>query len=246
MMFEPVKRPIPDDFADVADKLFWKWDALGEHYKAGYTTVKRWVDSPGMPERKASAPKEQRVKVPDDFATYAPGKTHRDLRDHYKICSETLRKWRKITGVEPLYTSNNPAGRHGLSRSVPADFAEAAKTMTSMELRKHYNCGHNTLDRWRKESGIKPLRFSLAERKKSTANAGTWRPQLMRGFKSTAERSYGIYDEAADIMRKYGPCYRCGPTGVFLEKGLHWRFGNTVMTGEELLAKATRYRAKAA
>ena len=65
-------------------------------------------------------------------------------------------------------------------------------------------------------------------------------PQRGLGNHRSFERAYGPEDQAADVLRRYGPVYRCDERGRMDTKGKLWRFGMVICDGEELIARADR------
>lgn len=58
----------------------------------------------------------------------------------------------------------------------------------------------------------------------------------------TPQRPQTPSEIAAEYLRKYMPVHRCNECGGYMKKGLHWRAGSSVLTTEELIAKADKYR----
>ncbi len=60
-------------------------------------------------------------------------------------------------------------------------------------------------------------------------------------------RASSIYDEAAGVIqRERFAVYRCEDNGKANPNGKFWRVGNVVLTPDELLERAERYRRRAA
>lgn len=230
-------RPIPADFAEVmGDKP--RVEDLMKRYSAGDSTIRRWLKEIGYEH-------ERLRPMPADFIHIAASMAKFELKNHYRASQKTIDRWLKETGVKT----------RGAIKPPPEDFAEMAAEMCAAELRRHYNAGGDRIARWCKVVGVtpKPYDFAAGAAKASEAS----RASVARRFFSSAGSSYRpiydqrvgtrtIYDDAADTLRRYGPCYRCNERGAGDHKGKFWRFGNVVCTDEELLARAARYERKAA
>lgn len=245
------KRELPADFVEVANSLNWGWVALRKHYSIADATLKRLFSRPEVAAAKAAFTGRiaYREPVPADLAELAKTMTIKQLCAHYGICNKKLMRWRKATGVKPI-VEPTVIGATPL-RPVPDDFAQVAPTMLFYETMRHYNCGDAVLRRWLEHTGIQCKRRMAKPKVRKRAAPGNVRPfngyiGPRRADVSSLNKPRSFYDEAADVLRRYGPCHRCRENGVYAEFGDYWRYGNTVMTGEELLAKAERYRAKAA
>lgn len=71
---------------------------------------------------------------------------------------------------------------------------------------------------------------------------GHARNQLTRDL-----RYISMFDEAADALRRERfVVFRCDDRGRADQKGEFWRLGNTLLTPDELLQRAEKYRRKVA
>lgn len=216
-------RPMPDDFPEHA----WtkKLTELAVMYKAGQTALTRW-------RAMVPRPKPKLIQAPKDFASQATKMTVADLRRHYGVGEKRIKAWIVQTCAEPLKRK----------RQLPEDFAELAPTMSKTALLKHYRCDWDTVTRWLAEANVQAMAYNPA-------------PPPSRGF---AFRGHGgqrvkmetrintMFDDAADVLRRERwTVFPCGPTGKYMEKGLHWRVGNVICTPDELLQRADRVRRKA-
>lgn len=129
----------------------------------------------------------------------------------------------------------------------PPDFIEVRNRLGgARNVAAHYGVGRKTVDRWVKELGLPDLRFSKKFSERARVNTTRWhkrRQAPLRGIRAAHRlNNYSIHDEAADTLRPHFPVYRCGKTGVADPKGKFWRVGNVVCDGDELLARAEKYR----
>lgn len=223
------KRPMPEGFAEDARIMGRK--ALQEKYSAGKLAVYRWRREIGLDPTSTEV-----ADVPSDFNEVAPTMTRKRLQEHYCVGERRLRHWIATSGVEPPReaTKSGPKGR-----PIPSDFMERAATMTRWQLRSHYEASWEVLERWCAETGVNPTSTRQPAVKRVVQN---WRPANHQDM-----RKHTIFDEAADtIRRERFAVYRCDKRGRYSEKGELWRVGNTLLTPDELLQRADKYRRRAA
>jgi hypothetical protein len=178
--------------------------------------------------------------VPSDWATTAPRLTQTALSAHYRCGIAPIHRWAEETGIHPMPTPT-------LYPPVPADFAQRAAEMLKVELSRHYHAHHRTLLRWFDEAGIAPLKRVPSRPDPST-------PSGYRRLSGVAKRAYAalattlrrdvtMEGQAADHLRRYAAVYRCTPGGGVVDdkaRLTHWRYGNAVLTSEEMIARAMR------
>ena len=236
------KRPIPDDFTEVANRL--KQVTLIEaHYKAGDRTVAKWCKEVGY-----VVPKRIVHPIPDDFAEQTKAKHTLALIKHYNVSGNVVRRWLRETGIKPI---NGRVEDVTLYRLLPPCFPENAAVMSRTALRHHYKTGLDTLARWYREAGLEPIQY-----KKPSAPKGPKPPKPTHVYSTSGrgrgpgvsirEKHWSVYDEAADVLRKYGPVSRCDENGKYQQAGDYWRVGWVVITPQELLERGERKRSKAA
>ena len=228
----PALRPMPADFVEVALKLERSTGRIQGHYSAGQETVARWLKEAGI-----DMPRTIIRPVPDDFAEVAPTMFINQLTKHYRTGLTVVYRWLKETGVQ---TSKAPNPAQFKVLPVPADFAELAPTMVNAELARHYRSSYKTIRRWMEESGVRCKQYAPTGRKTQKA-ARAMANILPRQIIKTNVKS--IYDEAADALRRERfPVNRCNEKGSFNPKGDFWRVGWSVLTGDQLLERAAKYR----
>lgn len=224
---------MPDDFLEVAATFNYAQDPIKNHYRASYDTVVRWLSECGIASKYGRP-------APDDLAEVLATMRIADACNHYRCASSTMMRWRSEAGL----------GIRTHLRPMPEDFAEVAPTMTQNQLLVHYGAtSHRMLKRWYAEAGVEPKRREyIAPKPNGTGKKWTGHASGS-SYRPIYDQRVGtrtIYDDAADTLRRYGPCYRCNERGGGDTKGEFWRFGNVVCTDEELLARAARYERKAA
>lgn len=222
-------RPIPEDFRDFATEMSRR--ELQRHYSAGQATICRWLTEIGC-----RALRRPRSHMPAEFPSYAASMTVAELKAKHRVGHERIKVWCKLAGVTPK--------RNGL-RPVPSDFIEAAKFTTKNMLMKNYRADWKTVSRWIEETGVSTAQYI------PTPPPASSRGIVFRGHAATPLardlRHITIFDQAADALRRERfVVYRCDQRGRYAEKGNHWRLGNTLLTPDELLQRAAKYREKAA
>lgn len=219
-------RPMPEGFAEAAP-IMCQID-LKRTFHAGDAAIKRWLGELGVAPRK-------NLSIPDGFADAARTMTRRDLMAQFGLTKRMLATRLKKLGIDPPRAIARPSVR----KPVPAGFAAVAPTMLKADLKVHYGVGHNTLDRWLKEAGVR----AKTEPRKSVVQRDL-RPSRSPGVVNVVRfHNYGPEDQAADVLRRLGPVYRCNERGRADDRGAFWRIGNVVVDGDELMARAARKRA---
>lgn len=190
------------------------------------------------------APQVQcRRGVPVDFRVLAPTMTKYELERHYSASYKTVSKWFKATGLKPR------APIMANAQPVPSDFAEVSQRLTVSGMREYYGGGEAKIRRWLQETGLTPCKiYNGGKAPKRNPNRTSFRPNQMPTLIAGQDhRIRSIHDEAADVLRRERwVVYRSTETGRADHKGEFWRVGNTVLTPDELLARADRYRSAAA
>ena len=226
------KRDRPADFAEVSAAMSIR--AMRWHYVAGEHTIIRWLGEIG--KTRAGPPRSQ--PVPADFAELAAKYHAEHLKRHYDVSGNVIERWSRISGIKPV---------SGVKRAPPADFASVAPYMTRSALKEHYRADIRTVTRWCEETGVS-ARQPVQNIPPPSARRRSYNPSpsMGRGFHISATRTGTIHDEAAAVIQKYMPAYRCDERGRGNFKGEFWRVGVNICTPDELLERADRYRSRAA
>lgn len=191
----------------------------------GSSTVCKWLKDAGVQMNVANT----RHPIPADFAEIAAkpmGITA--MAAHWGMDRKVVLRWFKQTGL-PLPKKYRPQGYN--KRPVPADFAEHAPHMTQGQLEAAYSASHGVVRRWLGDAGVSPRKVVVVPIARDRGP----------GYVNIApSQTYGPEDAAADTLRKFGAVFRCDERGRADHKGKLWRFGNVVLTGDELIARAER------
>lgn len=179
--------------------------------------------------------------IPSDFAQKAKTMCRNQLVKHYRTSDKVVRRWADEVGIS---LSN---GRNG--HPVPEKWEELAAVNTIVDLQRMFNVDRKVIKRWMVETEIEPVPFN----RKGIIPVNR-KPKSERAFKVMGsphkaiirDKPRSIWDDAADVLRHYGPVYRCDEKGKADQKGRYWRAGMVILTPDELLARADRYRRRAA
>lgn len=234
-------RPMPADFPEKVAELSHQ-ALLKAHYRCGLAAIQRWLAEMGVPRARP------KLKCTDDeFREAARTMTRQQLAAHFRIGANQVRTLVSRTGAQPVQARFSPPPKY---RAIPEDFAENARTMTRNQLAVHYVAGWITVNRWLAEMGIAPVTVQAMPPKPRPAKVQAPRsaaalPTVLHR-KIAPTRTTTIYDDAADLIRRDMPVYRCTDKGRADHKGSFWRAGNTVLTPAELLIRADRKRSRAA
>lgn len=210
--------------------------AVREYYKCGKSALERWLREGGYPEMENLY---RQRPVPDDYVETAKRMHRNQLMQHYDCDERMISRWARKTGVKPI-PFNRP-GSDAKADVIPADFAEQAKVKTLTGLRQHYHT--DKVKEWIKRTGIKPL---TAGEYVKMQNAKRKERERIRVSNKVKARIDVVHEVAAKTLARYAPTYRCNERGKVDVVGAFFRHGMTVLTPDELLAKAERYRSKAA
>lgn len=121
-----------------------------------------------------------------------------------------------------------------MKRPIPDDFHLVAQNRTLRQLEPIYHAGRTTILRWRREAGLERPK-KAAKPKKATVIVfrGQTPPRI-------PPRDWTLHGCAAEHLRKYAATYRCTETGQADQHGEFYRYGNAVLTPDELLRRAER------
>lgn len=223
------RMAVPADFADNAHQPN-AW--LLAHYKVSGKVLNRW-----RKEAKAPAKYERKLRpVPDDFAQHA-NETSVELIARYRTTSSIIARWRRETGLFSKRCTPNRT-------EVPADLAQLAPTMSYAELAAHYGRNHKTIRRWLQEIGVK-TRSVAPPRPRLVSTAKPLPPKVFvtPACNRSVPRDGSPEGQAADHLRcaTRAIIHRCTETGRADIKGEFWRYGNVILTGDELIQRAQRH-----
>lgn len=175
--------------------------------------------------------------IPSDFAEKAKTMCRNQLVKHYRTSDKAVGRWADECGVHPLKVMMRPA---------PADWEQLCAKHTAAELRRLLQADIKVIKRWIKETEIEPVPFDRKgiippnRRPNLLKQMGTPHKAIIR------DKPRSIWDDAADVLRHYGPVYRCDENGKADQKGRYWRAGMAILTPDDLLSRADRYRRRAA
>lgn len=207
--------------------------------------LSRWMRESGL-----TVKPNKGTPPPDNLAELADKMHLRALADHCGVSRNVAANWLAVAGLKAL-SFNHQSNAN--TRPPPPDFLKVAPTMVIAELRKHYVCSFETLKRWIRETGAKPMRYAewraLNPVKKPVQPRRPSRGAVHAiGLPShiQQERIHTIHDVAAKTLARYAPTYRCNERGKVDVTGAFFRHGMTVLTPDELLARAARYERKVA
>lgn len=226
-------RSVPATWAQVAPTMGVK--RLCEHYRTNCRAIKRWADETGI--KPMGSRYDPMQDAPEGFKQVAPTMSFNALTKHYGVGRTKLERWLAEHGVQPKYV-----GGICVLRPVPDDFIANAPTMTRADGSRRWNTGYDILARWSEETGVK---FMTLSRQAMRSKHFSLAPTGGRGTNFTHTKASSIYDLAADeIRRQRFAVHRCDERGRYQEGGRFWRVGQIVLTPEELLERAERYRAR--
>lgn len=223
------RKLLPPDFAECAKTM--RLPELKARYRVCQEVIARWYTEIG------GNPRAIMRQLPTDFASIAPAMSVMALQRHYGVGERVIKRWVDESGVQP----------HRRLEVMPADFAFHARNEGLLALATRYHISRDKARRWRTELGL-PSRQILPREKATTPSRSTF------SFRGHAQqpihrdlRNYSPQDEAADILRRERfVVFRCDERGRYAEKGEAWRVGNVIVSPDELLRRADRYRSKAA
>lgn len=106
------RRPIPDDFAQIAPLYTRK--ELRRRYRCGAETLRRWSDESGVDYKG----RVRTLPVPDDFAQIAPECGKRELMARYGRGLSTINRWLAMTGAKAKRVRAVPAKRRDPAEEI--------------------------------------------------------------------------------------------------------------------------------
>lgn len=126
-------------------------------------------------------------------------------------------------------------GYIGLKRDCPGDFLAVLKNLGSQGAAKHFSASLSTVTRWRHEEGL-----ALHMRAKHGVVGGNPSFRVAMGRIAPRNRDMSMAGQAADFLRQFGSVYRCNERGKPDAKGTHWRRNLSVLSDDEMIARAAR------
>lgn len=223
--------PMPPEFPAHA------WAAgvapLGRQFGVAVSTILRWRESCGPdPRVDLSAPPADFIEKVKTLRRYA-------LAQHYQVSERRIGLWAKKCGIGISKHGPTRAGR----RIAPDDLAEMAELMTKTQLMAHYAADYPIVVRWLGEAGIEAVkRAPVMPSRQPVTFRNNPRALIHRDIRQT-----DMYDDAADVIRRERfAVYRCNERGAYDPKGASWRVGISILTPDELLQRADKYRRRAA
>lgn len=193
-------------------------------------------------DRRGGARNVTKRAMPDSFVSFARGKNCYQLVQHYRTSEKVVRRWADEVGIS---LSN---GRNG--HPVPDKWEELAAVNTIVDLQRMFNVDRKVIKRWMVETEIEPVPFNRkgiipVNRKPKSERAFKVMGSPHKAIINTRPRS--IWDDAADVLRaERWVVYRSDEKGAANPKGMYWRMGNVILTPDDLLMRADRYRMRAA
>jgi hypothetical protein len=189
--------------------------------------------------------------MPADFPEIGPTLTLADACRHWKAGAAAVHRWHRENGTK-IAPYHRRHARPRPSEPAPPEFVELAPTMCAGELKRHYMRGARVIRRWLEETGATPKPFDRHEqmlqvhRERRKSQPFIRQPPPKRRIwnytgpkaKPLPGRDWSIHGQAADHLRRYAAVYRCGEQGAANPNGDHYRFGNIVLTPDELLQRA--------
>jgi len=91
------RRAPPADFAERRAEM--SDNALVKHYRCNTGAPARWSSELGLPERGKKGGGSNKITMPADFLTFAPGKTAAEISRHYGFSCDTARRLRIQAGI---------------------------------------------------------------------------------------------------------------------------------------------------
>lgn len=170
--------------------------------------------------------------MPDDFAQVVLTMPRHDLARHYGTSYRAVQRWIAEAGVNVSFRQGVPASNR---RPVPDDWEQNAPTMAKFALMKLYRTSDTVIDRWAAETGVAPKPYK-------PTNPLSRMGQHHR-VKIATQSPRSMAEMAADDLRRERfTIHRCNERGRFDLKGKYWRLGFSIITDDELLVRAAKYR----
>lgn len=176
--------------------------------------------------------------MPADFAEQAKIKCRYQLVKHYRTSDKAVGRWIDESGIQPLKV---------IMRPVPVDWEQLCATHTAADLTRLLQADIKVIKRWISETEIEPVPYErkgvipVNRKPQAFKQLGTPHKAIIR------DKPRSIWDDAADVLRaERWAVFRCDEKGKADQKGRYWRAGMVILTPDDLLARADRYRRRAA
>lgn len=146
---------------------------MGHGFTACGRLMKRWPELLRKVEARGYTPTPLKdYPRPADFSAMAARMTLDELKRHYRVRWEVVKRWSQEVARKPM-----PVGRAkpDFMRPCPPDFVEQNAKLSWAKLLKHYSAGPSTIYRWRDECGVKAPRPPIGGRRRAQpATARPW------------------------------------------------------------------------
>lgn len=234
------QRPMPSDFIALSKTIGTA--NLCRHYSAGSTVVARWRREAGIAMSKLNG--RVPTPLPADFTSHAPAESNRQLADRYQTSMTMITRWRREAGIPSSVKWT--AGRPRPKRVRPDDFAERAPHMTNKALCAHYRAKPYLVERWRSETGARYIRPVKEPRRRIYQPREKPVQQFTRQIgqpigKPVPPPDGTMQGQAAHFLRSTAPVYRCDRRGRAEAPDVakaFWRYGNVLLTPDEMMQRA--------
>lgn len=179
-------------------------------------------------------------EIPADFDRVAKEKSTYQLVKLYRTSEKVIRRWASERGITLLKTSVRP---------VPENWGTLCASHTAAELTRLLQADIKVIKRWVALTEIEPVPYDRKTMQAPPPRKSKHSFKVMgsphKAIINTRPRS--IWDDAADVLRsERWIVYRCDEKGSANPKGMYWRMGNVILTPDDLLMRADRYRRRAA
>jgi hypothetical protein len=217
---------MPEDFAERA-LAGASMAQLRKHYTAGTYVIERWVKQIGGKPRAGRVLPERRA--PEGFVHWAAIEGADALAKRFRAGTKMIARWRReVSGDGPLVKPRREL------KPPPEGFADTAANMTTAELCAEYGVCKVTALKWCARVGIAPRRPV----RKPMPNLGAMGRPKAAPF--ATHRDFSSAGQAADFLRRFGPVVRTDAEGRYKPDGDHWRRGSSILTADEVIARAVR------
>lgn len=182
-------------------------------------------------------------QAPPDFLEIGPTLTITDCQRHWGVSERVAQRWYRTAGIRPA--KYIPTG-HKIDDPVPEGFAADARRMCPRDLQRKYHRGRLKVILWLSECGIEPT-----PRDQSAIMRRYWQarppapkkrpPPVIRPqhvWKPIPGPDGSLHGQAAQFMRQYAAVYRARESGRADQQGEFYRYGNVILTPDELLQRA--------